>query len=151
MLRLHDKVCSCWFTESIGLVKSETCFIVFNKISRNRVTYLYGIVRRYLARFVLKRFKTVIGYLIIFYQIMDLIQNDIVTFWPSLDQAGLREELFTFLSSKFEFDKIYSELEVNAILKKHHSFSDHVLLRRELFERGFLGRNTDGTRYCRKK
>lgn len=82
---------------------------------------------------------------------MKLIVDDQITFWPSLKQIALREELFTFLASKFEMGQEYSELEVNSIIKKHHAFGDHVLLRRELFERGFLSRNKDGSHYSRVK
>ena len=53
------------------------------------------------------------------------------------------------LAEYFELDHSYSEPEVNAILKAANTFGDHVLLRRELFDHGFLVRNPDGSDYQR--
>ena len=41
----------------------------------------------------------------------------------------------------FEAGRIYSEREVNDLLKAHHTFGDWALLRRELFESRRLDRN----------
>lgn len=79
----------------------------------------------------------------------NLITDNKITFWPSLKQTDLRDQLFAFLIECFESNREYSELEVNMIIKNHHTFGDHVMLRRELFERGFLRRNVDGSRYWR--
>ena len=46
-----------------------------------------------------------------------------------------------------EFEKQYSEKEVNQIIKNHHSFNDVPLLRRELISRLFLNRKDDGSVY----
>jgi RimJ/RimL family protein N-acetyltransferase len=54
-----------------------------------------------------------------------------------------------YLAGKFSSDKRYSELEVNAILKQWHTFSDWVTLRRELVDRGFLDRELNGSVYWR--
>ena len=51
--------------------------------------------------------------------------------------------------TKFEFGRTYRELEVNAILKGWHGFSDWALLRRELFERRLLDRTPNGLSYTR--
>ncbi len=72
-----------------------------------------------------------------------------VTLW-STKQAG-KEQVLAYLSTKFAFGISYHEREVNDILKTWHTFSDWPLLRRELFERGFLDRNRDGTEYRRLK
>jgi len=53
------------------------------------------------------------------------------------------------LVQNFEFDRSYSEPEVNDILKEANSFGDHVMLRRELYDHGLLTRNQDGTDYQR--
>lgn len=55
------------------------------------------------------------------------------------------------LAQNFEFDRSYGESEVNDILKGANSFSDHVMLRRELYDHGFLTRNQDGTDYQRSR
>ncbi len=67
-----------------------------------------------------------------------------VKVWPAKKLSKLL--VLEFLISKFQREVNYSEADVNSILNKHHSFDDCSLLRRELFENGFLGR----TRDCRK-
>lgn len=53
----------------------------------------------------------------------------------------------TYLSSKFEKGKIYSEKQVNEILDRWHVFNDRCLLRRELFDYRFLNRRSDCSEY----
>jgi hypothetical protein len=67
--------------------------------------------------------------------------------WPS--KTAQKTAVLDYLASKFEFDKTYNELEVNAVLKSWHTFSDWALLRRELFERGLLDRTSNGSSYTR--
>lgn len=52
-----------------------------------------------------------------------------------------------YLASKFEKDKKYSEKEVNAILKNWHTFEDWAMLRRDLYDKWFLGREPDCSVY----
>lgn len=52
-----------------------------------------------------------------------------------------------FLSTKFEKGVIYTEKEVNEILDKAHTFNDRCLLRRELFNKKFIGRLNDCSKY----
>lgn len=52
-----------------------------------------------------------------------------------------------YLASKFEHGKRYTEKEVNEILQKWHIFEDWCLLRRELCDRQFLGREKNCTFY----
>jgi len=78
-----------------------------------------------------------------------LNQDGLVTVWPT-KQAD-KERVAAYLSTKFAFDTIYHEREVNDILKAWHTFSDWPLLRRELYERGYMDRNRDGTSYRRLK
>lgn len=52
-----------------------------------------------------------------------------------------------YLSTKFEPGITYTEKEVNAIIENYHTFQDKWLLRRELIDRGFLERLTDGSKY----
>lgn len=54
-----------------------------------------------------------------------------------------------YLATKIETDRDYTEREINAILKEWHTFGDWATLRRELFERGHINREIDGTRYWR--
>ncbi|MBN2557680.1 MAG: DUF2087 domain-containing protein [Clostridia bacterium] len=58
-----------------------------------------------------------------------------------------REIALAYLAEGFEYGRIYSEKEVNAILNLRHTFNDSCMLRRELFERGYLGRTRNGAEY----
>ena len=49
------------------------------------------------------------------------------------------------IAKNFKYDTIYSETEINRILKR--IFNDHVTLRRALIEYGFMNRNDDGSKY----
>ena len=72
-----------------------------------------------------------------------------VTAWPSKQTD--KELVIEYLATKFDFETPYHEREVNEVLKKWHTFSDWPLLRRELFERGYMSRNRSGTEYRRLK
>ena len=52
-----------------------------------------------------------------------------------------------YLASKFEFDKRYTEKEVNETLKEWHTFDDWAMLRRDMYDSRFLGREADGSVY----
>lgn len=67
--------------------------------------------------------------------------NGVVTRWPRKEKD--RQAVLGHLVQFFTPDVKYTEKEVNEILKVHHSFQDWALLRRELFERGFLDRKSN--------
>lgn len=69
--------------------------------------------------------------------------------WPSKHKDQLL--VLAYLATKFEYGTSYTEAEVNDILKRWHTFSDWPLLRRELFDRGFLDRNPNGSNYRLKE
>ncbi|SVA62145.1 uncharacterized protein METZ01_LOCUS114999 [marine metagenome] len=69
--------------------------------------------------------------------------------WPK--KQSDKTYIIEFLSSKFEFDKQYSEKDVNVIIHHYHSFNDVPLLRRELISRRYLARKDDGSRYWKIK
>lgn len=52
-----------------------------------------------------------------------------------------------YLSTKFEPGVTYTEKQVNEIIENNHTFQDKWLLRRELVDRKFLERLTDGSKY----
>ncbi len=56
---------------------------------------------------------------------------------------------FEYLSEKFEYDRQYTEQEVNAIIAGSHTFNDIAMLRRGMIETGFLKRTPDGKAYWR--
>ncbi|MBI5666703.1 MAG: DUF2087 domain-containing protein [Chloroflexi bacterium] len=70
-----------------------------------------------------------------------------VTHWPS--KRSIQLQVLDYLAAQFEAGRDYSEREVNALLNQFHTFEDGALLRRELFERGLLNRERDGSRYWR--
>jgi hypothetical protein len=72
-----------------------------------------------------------------------------VTRWPGQKYVADRRLIIAYLADKFETGRDYTEREVNALLNQYHTFEDWALLRRELFEQGYLNRVNDGTRYWR--
>ena len=67
-------------------------------------------------------------------EILKSIKNadGIIIRWPKKKEE--KRAVLEYLITKFEKGKRYSELEVNMILKRWHSFGDHSLLRRELYD-----------------
>lgn len=71
-----------------------------------------------------------------------------VTRWPTRrNKAAGQTLILEYLATKFEAGRTYTEKEVNAILNQFHTFEDWALLRRELFENGYLNREKDGSTY----
>ena len=70
-----------------------------------------------------------------------------VTRWPTKPKE--KTLVIEYLAAKFSRAEEYSERDVNEVLKTWHTFSDWALLRRELFERGFLAREKNGSSYWR--
>lgn len=70
-----------------------------------------------------------------------------VTLWPS--KRSLQLQALYYLAAQFEVGRDYTEREVNALLNRYHTFDDAALLRRELFEQGYINREKDGSRYWR--
>jgi DNA-binding transcriptional ArsR family regulator len=71
------------------------------------------------------------------------------TAWPTKRRDQLL--LLEFLASKFDFDRDYTEKEVNAVLVEHMHpiFKDYAIIRRELYNYRYLDRERDGSRYWR--
>lgn len=65
--------------------------------------------------------------------------------WPA--KSAVQLLLLSYLASKFEIGRTYSEKEVNEIIKKWHTFYDWSLLRREMYNRKLFNRKPDGTNY----
>ena len=65
--------------------------------------------------------------------------------WPKKPKD--KEIVISFLSSKFQQKKTYSEKSVNKIIDRYHIFNDIPLLRRELIGRNYLCRKDDGSEY----
>lgn len=70
-----------------------------------------------------------------------------VTQWPA--KHFNKQLVLEYLVMKFSMGKFYTEQEVNAILKKWHTFGDWAILRRSLVDYKFMERKIDGTEYRR--
>ena len=67
--------------------------------------------------------------------------------WPK--KPSEKEVVVIYLATKFDYDKKYTEKEINSIIDKYHLFNDVPLLRRELVSRRFLSRKDDGSEYLK--
>lgn len=65
--------------------------------------------------------------------------------WPT--RLKLRQLVASYLVAKFEQGRRYSEPEVNAILDAWHLFNDPAILRRTMYDLGYLERTPDGSAY----
>ena len=68
--------------------------------------------------------------------------------YPS--KKTIRPYILSYIASQFEEGKKYTEKEVNQIIREHIDFSDHELIRRELFMYHFMDRYRDGSQYWRE-
>ena len=65
--------------------------------------------------------------------------------WPA--KHSKKKLVLKYLANKFEADKTYTEIEVNEVLNKYHTFGDPALLRRMMFSAKLLGRTKDCRAY----
>jgi len=65
--------------------------------------------------------------------------------WPH--KYSVQRLALWVLWMQFESRRIYTEREVNAVLKAWHTWGDHVTLRRELINDRLLTRKSDGSQY----
>ena len=65
--------------------------------------------------------------------------------WPA--RFTVQRMAMWVLWTRFEGKRVYTEREVNAILKDAHTFGDHVTLRRELVNHRLLTRTSDCSEY----
>lgn len=67
--------------------------------------------------------------------------------WPT--RRAQAQAVLVYLAAKFAPDAVYTEAEVNAILKQWHTFGDWSLLRRALIDARLLRRDASGREYAR--
>ena len=72
-----------------------------------------------------------------------------ITLWPRRKKRALQLNILRYMVHHIELGQLYTEREINDILKSRHTFGDWALLRRELFELGWIGRQKNGTAYRR--
>ena len=68
-----------------------------------------------------------------------------LTQWPA--RQKIQRQAIDCLASRFEQGREYHEREVNELINGWHTFGDWALLRRLLFDWGYMDREADGTRY----
>jgi hypothetical protein len=74
-----------------------------------------------------------------------------ITRWPqSKTKRKDRLPILAYFAAHFEGGRTYSEKEINELLKDLQTFGDHVLVRRELVDRGYLKRELDGSHYWKQ-
>ena len=78
-----------------------------------------------------------------------IIEFDEIVRWPN--KPSDKDLVMKHLSTKFEYDKKYTEKEVNTIIDKFHLFEDIPLLKRELVSKRMLFRKDDGYEYWKVK
>jgi diamine N-acetyltransferase len=67
--------------------------------------------------------------------------------WPS--KRDVKIEVLKHIVKKIEYNRFYSEKEINKIIDDFHTFNDYFLLRRELVNNNLLIRTRSGSRYWR--
>ncbi|HAU28960.1 MAG TPA: hypothetical protein DCW68_02475 [Rhodospirillaceae bacterium] len=67
--------------------------------------------------------------------------------WPG--KASERTLVLWVLWSRIPARRVFDEKTISELLDSHHHFGDYALLRREMFGRGMLTRQRDGSRYQR--
>ena len=65
--------------------------------------------------------------------------------WPA--RFAIQRMAMWVLWTRFEAKRLYTEREVNAILREAHVFGDHATLRRELVNHRLLARKSDCSEY----
>jgi len=68
-----------------------------------------------------------------------------VTRWPK--KQAEKEAVLCYIQGKIEKNRIYTEKEINEIISKWHSFNDHALIRRMMYDTNLLQRTPDGRQY----
>lgn len=73
--------------------------------------------------------------------------NDVLLRWPG--KTNLQALCLWKLWSFFPAEQEMTERQVNDLLKRHHAFGDHVLIRREMVNMRLLSRTADCRSYRR--
>lgn len=77
--------------------------------------------------------------------INNFITNNKIKIFPS--KRKNKELILKYLIKKFEKNKVYTEKQINEIIKDNILFDDYATIRRELFDYNLLNRDINGTNY----
>lgn len=69
--------------------------------------------------------------------------------YPS--KRPLRDLILQKVYESFDFERMYSEKEVNEVTKSFIAYSDYEFIRRELIEFQYLKRLSDGSKYWKNE
>jgi len=78
-----------------------------------------------------------------------LDENGRIRIWPS--KKDMKEAVLGYLAEKFEYNRTYTEKEVNCIIQEWHTFNDYFILRRGLIDCGLFSRTRNGASYWREE
>lgn len=130
----------------------------YDSISKNRYIYLQ---QANMASFLLEWFENHIDELNEKLRELSMqinYQKKMANYYDSkglLSQYPIKRPMrviaLTKIAECFEYDRRYTEKEVNEIIKQNISFSDIELVRREMFQLKLIGRLRDGSAYWREK
>ena len=67
--------------------------------------------------------------------------------WPS--KRAVQLEVIEYIAGNFPHGSEFSEVELNAEIKKFHTFGDWAILRREMCDAGYFVRDINGIVYQR--
>lgn len=68
--------------------------------------------------------------------------------WPK--KHAEQSAVLASIAQHFTEDVRYPEQEVNELILQHITFTDYALIRRELFDKGYLDRTADCREYRKK-
>ena len=80
------------------------------------------------------------------------ISSFIDTIWRVKSRPAKKSKqiaIVAYLATKIPWDRVFSETQINDLLKMRHTFGDPALLRRELFIQEYVNREIDGSKYRR--
>lgn len=72
-------------------------------------------------------------------------KEGIVTRWPKKQDE--RRAVLEYIRSKIDKGRTYTEIEINELIDKWHSFGDHALIRRMMYDFFLIERAEDGSKY----
>ena len=81
----------------------------------------------------MKRFKNFIS------------ENGTIKQWPS--KSLLKQMALIYIWNKLDQDRTYTSKKISETIDSMIEFGDFALIRRELFDRGYLDRTADGSEY----
>ena len=145
LIQLLDSTCGADGTKNLeqrmGDVKARYGYYPQSKWNKNFE------LKAYFEMLAGREFYDIIGKKMEKVEILKSIINadGIIIRWPKKKEE--KHAVLEYLISKFELGKKYSELEVNMIIKKWHSFGNHSLLRRELYDNFLIDRTPDCHEY----